>query len=116
MVGCTQINFVKYTDRTSTQAGLSVGSIVRGSVLIVTIETQAMSVRQRYRGARSTRVGTTGSIILTSTRVAAAGRVIGVDKRNAIWFTAALRQKGGITCLQIRRGIGCGTEKKCVTV
>jgi hypothetical protein len=50
MVGRTQINFGKYTDRTFThwQAGLSVGSIVRGSVLVVTIETQAMSVRQRY--------------------------------------------------------------------
>jgi hypothetical protein len=48
MVGCTQISFGKYTDRTSTQAGLSVGSIVGGSILIVTIETQAMSFRQRY--------------------------------------------------------------------
>jgi hypothetical protein len=48
MVGCAQINFRIYADRTSTQAGLSVGSIVRGSVLIVTIETQTMSVRQRY--------------------------------------------------------------------
>jgi len=48
MVGCKQISFWEYTDRTSTQAGLSLGSIVRGSVLIVTIETQAMSVRQRY--------------------------------------------------------------------
>lgn len=39
MVGCTQISFGKYTDRTSAQAGLSLGSIVRGSVLVVTIET-----------------------------------------------------------------------------
>ena len=48
MVGFTQISFGKYTDRTSTQAGLSVGSIVRFSVLIITIESQAMSVWQRY--------------------------------------------------------------------
>jgi hypothetical protein len=48
MVGCMQISFGKYTNTIFTQAGLSVGSIVRGSVLIVTIETQAMSVRQRY--------------------------------------------------------------------
>jgi len=68
MVGYTQINFGKCTDRTSIQAGLSVGSIVRGSVLIVKIETQATSARQRYRGARSSRAGTTGSVIPTGCR------------------------------------------------
>jgi hypothetical protein len=46
MVGCTQISFGEYTDGTFTQAGLSVGSIVRGYVLIVTIETHSML--QRY--------------------------------------------------------------------
>jgi hypothetical protein len=100
MVGRTQISFGKYTDRTFTyrQAGLSVGSIVRGSVLVVTIEAQAMSVRQGHRGARSSRAGAAGSVILTGrrrsstrTRVAAAGRVIESDKRDFIWFTAALR-------------------------
>lgn len=44
MVSCTQFSFGKHTDRTSAQAGLSVGSIVRGSVLIGTIKTHAMSV------------------------------------------------------------------------
>lgn len=48
MVGLKQINLSKYTDRASTQAGLSVGSIVRGSVLIATTKTQGMSVLQRY--------------------------------------------------------------------
>jgi hypothetical protein len=48
MVGLRRINFSKYTDRASTQAGLSVGSIVRGSVYIATTKTQAMSVLQRY--------------------------------------------------------------------
>lgn len=42
MVGYTQISFGKYTDGNFTQAGLSVGSIVRGSVFIFTIETHSM--------------------------------------------------------------------------
>ena len=44
MVGLRQISFSIYTDRASTQARLSVGSNVRGSVLIATTKTQAMSV------------------------------------------------------------------------
>jgi hypothetical protein len=42
MVGRTQFIFGKFADRTPTQAGLSVGSNVRGSVLIVTIETDSI--------------------------------------------------------------------------
>jgi hypothetical protein len=47
-----------------TQARLSMGSNVRCSVLTVTSKADAISAPQRYRGARSSRASTEGSVIL----------------------------------------------------
>jgi hypothetical protein len=81
------------------KAGLSVGSIVRGSVLIVTIETHSVSAEilrstivscwhRRTRNPYSTRCRR------SSTRVAAAGRVIEIGQTGRYLVYCGLEAKG----------------------
>ena len=81
------------------------GSNVRGSILSVTLWADAMSVLQGYRGARSSRAGTEGSLILNGCHRSLTRTV---DKGDVVRFTT---KREGITYRAVLAD-GCGTESE----